>query len=345
MSEKRILIVEDDSDWRENILRRSLEKSGEEYVVVTAATYEEALGWLEQGQFTLVTMDISLVDSKLSKPGLDLADYIANFCESTKIIVVSGSEMSMKEMRDLFKECEIFDFFEKTGFSRRKFIESVKKAVESSAGADVEVAIEKPTFSREPGRDDLGIEKIKILVVFANPRGSDPLRLGEEDRIIRECIERSTNRDHLYYLIRHAVRVKDVQRALLEDRYQIVQFSGHATPSGNLAFEDEIGNLKPVPQQALASFLSNFDSIECVILNACYSLSQGQLISMGVPFTIAMDGPISDDAAKHFARGFYDAIGAGKDYRLAYRIGCNAIAMEGYPEERTPQFLETQPTQ
>lgn len=321
MSRKQILIVEDDPQWR-TILRESLERSGEEFVIFTAATYDEAHKQLQQRQFALVTMDIRLVGSELAKAGLDLVDYIANFRESTKIIVVSGLDMSVKEMRDLFKEYEILDFLEKTGFSRKKFIKNVKEAIESSA-------------------DTAMNDKIKILVVFASPKGSDPLRLGEEDRIIRECIERSKHRDILHYSIRHAVRVKDVQRALLEDEYQIVQFSGHATPSGNLAFEDEVGNLKPVPQQALASLLSNFKSIECVILNACYSVDQGQLISIGVPFTIAMNGPISDDAAQLFTRGFYDAIGAGKDYRLAYEMGCNSIAMEGYPEESTPQLFGT----
>lgn len=336
MSGKRILVVEDDRYWREDILRKTLERAGEGYAVVTAATYDEALRLLEEDAFALVTMDISLADSVrsetgLAKPGLDLADYIASFCPSTKVIVVSGSHMSMREMRDLFKESEIFEFFEKGEFSRRTFLDSVRKAVEGgSADAGPDIAHEDVELP----------EAIKILAVFANPRGSDPLRLGEESRIIRECIERSAHRDRLHCSIHHAARVKDVQRALLEDDYHVVQFSGHATPAGNLTFEDDAGNLRQVPQRALASLLANFSSIQCVVLNACYSLGQGQLISMGVPFTIAMDGPISDDAARLFTRGFYDAIGAGRDYRLAYRIGCNAIAMDGYPEELVPQFLE-----
>lgn len=185
--------------------------------------------------------------------------------------------------------------------------------------------------------------KTKILAVFANPKGSDRLRLDEEDRIIRTSIERSKNRDNLHYAIRHAARIKDVMQALVEDDYHIVQFSGHATKSGNLALEDEIGNPKLIPQQALADLLSEFKSVECVILNACYSLRQGQSISLGVPFTIAMDGPISDEAAKHFIQGFYDTIGAGRDYRLAYKMGCNIISMEGLKEKTVPQFLENKP--
>ena len=182
--------------------------------------------------------------------------------------------------------------------------------------------------------------RTNILVVFANPKDSDPLRLSAEDRTIRECIKRSNNRDNLNYKIIHAARIKDVQRELLEGEFQIVHFSGHGAPSGQLALEDENGDAKFVPQHALAGLLSKFQSINCVILNACYSLEQGKAISLGVPFVIAMDGPISDEAAHHFARGFYDTIGAGKDCRFAYQMGCDAIALEGYSEELTPKYYE-----
>jgi CheY-like chemotaxis protein len=326
MAQKRILIVEDDDRWRDKILRETLEKAGEGYDVATAATYDQALDWLKQGQFALVTMDISLTDSSLAKAGLDLADHIANFCRSTKVIVVSGSVMSMREMRDLFKECDIYEFFEKDVFSRRRFLEAVRRAVADSNDA--------------PDLDVSTRGNIKILVIFANPRGSVPLRLEEEERIIRECIDRSTHRDRLDYAVIRAARTIDVQRALLEDSYRIVQFSGHATPTGNLALEDDDGELQPVPQQALAELLRKFSSIECVLLNACFSLSQGRLISLGVPFTIAMAGPISGNAAKCFTRGFYDAIGAGKDYADAYELGRIAMSLEGYTDDLTPRFLK-----
>jgi hypothetical protein len=38
-----------------------------------------------------------------------------------------------------------------------------------------------------------------------------------------------------------------------------------------------------------------------------------------------MNGPISDKAAIEFSRGFYDAIGAGKDIPFAYEEGCRRV--------------------
>lgn len=185
------------------------------------------------------------------------------------------------------------------------------------------------------------VKKKNLLVIFANPKGTDALRLSAEDRTIRECIKLSINRDNINIRIIHAARIKDIQRELLDGEYQIIQFSGHGCPSGRLVLEDEVGEAKPVPQQALAKLLSSFPSIECVVLNACYSVNQGELISLGVPVTIGMNGPISDDAAQVFIRGFYDALGAGKSYDFAYNMGCQTIELEleNCSEELVPKLF------
>ncbi len=190
-----------------------------------------------------------------------------------------------------------------------------------------------------PKENPMG-KKINILMVLANPKGSDPLRLAEEDRTIRECIKRSKHRDLLNEAIIHAARPMDFQRKLLEDEYEVIHFSGHGTPSGQLAFEDEVGQIKLIPQEAIASLLSKFPSVKCVILNACYSVNKGHLTAIGDLCTIAMEGPISDEAAQIFTRGFYDALGAGKDYQFSYEMGCEAIKMEGLlMEANRPKFL------
>jgi len=169
--------------------------------------------------------------------------------------------------------------------------------------------------------------KIKVLVIFANPRGTDPLRLGTEDRVIRESIKLSRHRENISLTIHHATTVHDLRRALLDEEFQIIHISGHGTGSG-LVLEDDLGGKYVVPQQALGELFSAYSPpIDCVILNACYSMSQGQLTSLGTPFTVAMEGAISDDAAVEFSRGFYDAIGAGKKIDFAYEEGCRTVKL------------------
>ncbi len=168
--------------------------------------------------------------------------------------------------------------------------------------------------------------KTNILVVFANPRGSDQLRLGAEDKAIRESIRRSRYRDNISITVCHAATVHDLRRALLDEALQVVHISGHGTSNG-LVLEDETGKPYLVPPQAVAELLEAYPSIRCVILNACYSLAQGELIGMGVPFTIAMESTIDDDAAVEFSRGFYDALGAGRDIEFAYQEGCRTVKL------------------
>jgi hypothetical protein len=180
----------------------------------------------------------------------------------------------------------------------------------------------------------------EVLTVLANPKGTDPLRLGEEDRVIRECIQRSKNRDNITLDIRHAARIDDFARALLEKDYHIVQFSGHGTGQG-LSFENELGEVQIVPKEALAETLSAYSPpVECVILNACYSDVHVQDLSSGVPYTIVMAGPISDEGATEFTRGFYDAIGAGKNIEFAYQEGCRRIKLKALPDAATPALYK-----
>ena len=178
-----------------------------------------------------------------------------------------------------------------------------------------------------------------VLVVFACPEGSDRLRLASEDRAIRECIDLSGHRDNISRSVLQAASATDVRRALLGDNYRIVHFSGHATGQG-LVLEDERGEPQPVPQDALADLLSaHSPPIECVILNACYTDIQGQLISLGVPYAVAISGAISDAAAIEFSRGFYDAIGAGRDFEFAFQEGHRAVRLMDLADGFVPVLL------
>lgn len=172
--------------------------------------------------------------------------------------------------------------------------------------------------------------KIKVLIVFSNPRGTSQLELSREDKTIKESIKLSKNRDNIEIHTLHAASVHDLRRSLLENDFNIVHMSGHGTGVG-LILEDELGGKYVVPQKGLAELFKAYSiptgSLSCVILNACYSISQGELISLETPFTIAMEGAVSDKAAIEFSRGFYDAIGAYKSIDFAYEEGCRNVSL------------------
>ena len=80
------------------------------------------------------------------------------------------------------------------------------------------------------------------------------------------------------------------------------------------------------------------DHVECVLLNACYSEIQATAIAQHINYVIGMSQAIGDRAAIEFAKGFYDALGAGKSIEVAFRFGCVAIHAENLPEHLIPRI-------
>jgi len=191
--------------------------------------------------------------------------------------------------------------------------------------------------------------KRTILLMAANPKSTQKLRLDEEVREIEAGLQRAKQRDRFILETRWAVRSRDMQRALLDLKPQIIHFSGHGEGKAEtqqqssfdweegLYLEDETGRAKLINTEALAALFSLFaDRVECVILNACYSEAQAKAITQYIPYAIGMKKAIGDKAAIEFAIAFYDALGAGESIEFAYKLGCIAIQMEGIPEHLTP---------
>lgn len=174
-----------------------------------------------------------------------------------------------------------------------------------------------------------------ILLLAANPKGTRELRLQEEEREIRERL-RLAGHGKTPINSTGATRSRDIQQALLDFKPQIVHFSGHGASQEGLVFEDAIGQEKLVGSAALANLFRLFSRIECVVLNACYSRFQAEAIARHIEYVIGMSQGIGDKAAIEFSVGFYSALGAGESIEFAYELGCNAIQLEGLPEELTP---------
>ncbi|OYQ62756.1 hypothetical protein B9G53_20515 [Pseudanabaena sp. SR411] len=192
-------------------------------------------------------------------------------------------------------------------------------------------------------------DRVRILVVAANPLGSSPLKLDHEVKTIQEALRRSRKRDNFVVEYRLAATPSELRRALLDLEPHVLHFSGHGAGEQGLLFvSDEsagaiyrsdsgevrsrsinTNEIKFVPAQPLANLLQLCDEhLECVVLNACYSDVQGDAISANIPFTIGMRDLVEDHVAIKFSQGFYDAIGAGKVYEMAFKWGKVAIEFD-----------------
>ncbi|MEB3356059.1 MAG: CHAT domain-containing protein, partial [Synechococcales bacterium] len=181
------------------------------------------------------------------------------------------------------------------------------------------------------------MNKIKILILAANPKDTDKLRLDEEVREIEAALERAKSRDRFEIVPKFAVRVDDLRRALLDHTPQIVHFSGHGAGGNGVALENNSGKMQMVSTASLARLFKLFrDNLQCVFLNACYSEVQAEAIHQHIDYVVGMNKAIGDRAAIEFAKGFYDALGAGRSIEDAYELGCTSIDLESIPESSTP---------
>lgn len=176
----------------------------------------------------------------------------------------------------------------------------------------------------------------KILILAANPLDTTPLRLDTEAREIDEALQRAPHRDRFVLEQRWAVRFKDLSRALLAERPQIVHFSGHGEADG-LALVDEDGETHLVGADALSSLFASFaGEVECVVLNACYTETQAEGIGRHVRYVVGSPRELGDEAAIAFAVGFYDALGAGRSIEEAHALGCSALDALDVPAHLMP---------
>lgn len=179
----------------------------------------------------------------------------------------------------------------------------------------------------------------KILVLSANPVNTSKLRLDEEVREIQSALERSRHREEFELIPRMAVRIDDLRRALLDHSPQVVHFSGHGDGTDGIALEDNSGHTQLVSTESLSNLFKLFrDTVECVLLNACYSETQAEAIYQHINCVIGMESSITDIAAIHFSKAFYDTLGAGRSYEDAFDFGCNNIDLNSIPEFLTPKI-------
>ena len=181
---------------------------------------------------------------------------------------------------------------------------------------------------------------MRILFLAANPWDTDQLRLSEEVRTIDERLRGAEFRDR-FELIQHwAVRSTDLSDYLLRHTPHIVHFAGHGSTSGKIVLEDEVGNAKTVPPEALSRLFGILkDNIRCVVLNACPTEAQAEGIVQEIDCVVGMSREIDDVDAISFAGGFYRGLAYGRSVQTAFDLGCNEIDLDSLGEGAIPKLL------
>lgn len=166
-----------------------------------------------------------------------------------------------------------------------------------------------------------GIDKSVVLLVGASPSDRDALLLSAEFDMINASVRQGTFRDDLRIEQSQNTLASELVPDLLRAAPMLVHFSGHGRKSGELVFENPDGTSAALRSDLLSAVFAGFsDSIRCVVLNACWSETQADVIGAHVPVVVGMSSKVSDLAALNFSSTFYLAVSEGKSVSEAFSL-------------------------
>jgi hypothetical protein len=185
--------------------------------------------------------------------------------------------------------------------------------------------------------------EIRILLLAANPKDTDRIRLDEEIREIKQTIRKASQRDRIKIETEVAVRYSDLQNHLVTHKPAIVHFSGHGSSSGEIVLEDDGGSAMSMSIKAIKNLFGILRQdgigVKCVVLNACWSEHQAKALQDVVDCVVGMAASMNDDSAIQFANGFYIGIAEGRSIQGAFDLGRNRIEIYRLDNVHTPQLI------
>jgi hypothetical protein len=183
-------------------------------------------------------------------------------------------------------------------------------------------------------------QPLRVLVAMASPSDLPKLDLDRERHNIEAAWGHSKNVEVVFLPRASAGAIRE---ELLEGTFHVLHFMGHGgfdprTGEGALQLENDLGAAQPLSGKVLASKLKDFRSLRLVFLNACetarsavlpgynpFSGVASALVLGGIPAVVAMQFPITDDAALAFSRSFYQRLAAGDPVDSAVAEGRQAV--------------------
>ncbi|HRI07286.1 MAG TPA: CHAT domain-containing protein [Nannocystaceae bacterium] len=176
-------------------------------------------------------------------------------------------------------------------------------------------------------------ESCTILFLAANALMTARLRLDEEAREIEERLLCAEHRDLFRVRTAWAARPRDIMEGLLRHQPRIVQFSSHGTPDGLWLSSprDPEQGVRVSPDALAELFALHADTVQCVVLNACFSADQAEGIARHIDVVVGTEGTLDDESALVFSSTFYRTLAAGRDVGFAFRSAYTAVRMECLP--------------
>lgn len=236
----------------------------------------------------------------------------------------------------------ILDYFEKHPEDFGKLLQAIKNCNLSAYNQYVSLfPSDEQAETKSSTSNDIPEDKnCDVLVLAANPIGTNLLELQKEaDQIGLRLQEGEVGKKYIVE-VEKAARIEELSKYLLEYKPGILHFSSHGNSSGEIILNNDQNQPHPVSPEALAELLAVVEGrIECVVLNACFSLEKADAIVKHVSCVVGMSQAIGDRSAVAFAAGFYRGLGFGRGYYSAFELGCNQIKLLNLANSEVPRFI------
>ena len=188
---------------------------------------------------------------------------------------------------------------------------------------------------------------LRIMVLMSRPSGTEKLNLDQERAGIKQ---NWANLPSVEVVFVRPVKAEILKHLAAAD-YHVIHYMGHgdfdADEGGMLLLELEDGSPDPVTGDEFAVWVENKPRF--IFLNACKTGTTSvrnsvhpfagvatALIRKGVPAVVAMQFPISDQAAIDFAQTFYQSISQGHPVDAAVAWGRKMLYKSKKTEWATP---------
>ncbi|MFF6990365.1 CHAT domain-containing protein [Streptomyces sp. NPDC010273] len=164
---------------------------------------------------------------------------------------------------------------------------------------------------------------LRVLCMAARPDDQEPLAVRAEQEWLGRALSELRRLGLIHVEWTAGPTWRDLRTALRGGPWHAFHFIGHggfdpAGAEGTLALGDDDGGTYHLGAEDLAMLLSRHTSLRLVVLNACetgrsadrdpFSSVAGALMRKGLPAAVAMQYPISNDAAVEFSRTFYESL-------------------------------------
>jgi hypothetical protein len=260
-------------------------------------------------------------------------EYFFNLLRHMSVEVKFFENMESVDIR------EVYPFSVVEGFTvprRKNLSERLAKLIRTSVNANTFPLPPQPPAvkPRPPKTSDAQVraevpQKIKLLLLAANPIGTPFLHLMEELARISRNVQFGPQARNFEVRQAPAARVSELQDHLFDFQPTIVHLSAHNDPNIGLLLTDDVGHPQGVSISGLKRVFGLHKSIRCVVINSCESKAFAEAIAEDIDCVIGMSEAIKDMAAMTFSSMFYNVLSYRQSIKNAFDAGLAELELQG----------------